>query len=62
MLYEVITLATMELTLYATAGGILLGTLGAAARTSRAPLARLLAGTYVELIRNTPFIVSYNFV
>ncbi len=55
-------LATMELTLYATAGGILLGTLGAAARTSRAPLARLLAGTYVELIRNTPFIVQLFFI
>lgn len=55
-------LATMELTLYATAGGILLGTLGAAARTSRGRLPRLLAGGYVELIRNTPFIVQLFFI
>lgn len=55
-------LATMELTLYATAGGILLGTLVAAARTSRPRLSRMLAGSYVELIRNTPFIVQLFFI
>ena len=50
-------LVTLELTLYATVGGILLGTLGAAARVSRSRPIRLFAGIYVELIRNTPFIV-----
>lgn len=47
-------LVTLELTLYATVGGILLGTLGAAARVSRSRPIRLFAGIYVELIRNTP--------
>lgn len=50
-------LVTLELTLYATVGGILLGTLGATARVSRSRPIRLFAGIYVELIRNTPFIV-----
>ncbi|MDD2843279.1 MAG: amino acid ABC transporter permease [Tolumonas sp.] len=55
-------LVTLELTLYATAGGILLGTLVAAARTSRSRPSRLLAGIYVEFIRNTPFIVQLFFI
>jgi len=55
-------LVTLELTLYATVGGILLGTLGAAARTSRSRPLRLSAGIYVELIRNTPFIVQLFFI
>lgn len=55
-------LVTLELTLYATVGGILLGTLGAAARTSRSRPIRLSAGIYVELIRNTPFIVQLFFI
>ncbi len=55
-------LVTLELTLYATVGGILLGTLVAAARTSRSRLSRLLAGIYVEFIRNTPFIVQLFFI
>ena len=55
-------LVTLELTLYATVGGILLGTLVAAARTSRSRPSRLLAGIYVEFIRNTPFIVQLFFI
>ena len=55
-------LVTLELTLYATVGGILLGTLGAAARVSRSRPIRLFAGIYVELIRNTPFIVQLFFI
>ncbi|WP_320153747.1 amino acid ABC transporter permease [uncultured Tolumonas sp.] len=55
-------LVTLELTLYATVGGILLGTLVAAARTSRSRPSRLLAGIYVEFVRNTPFIVQLFFI
>ncbi len=55
-------LVTLELTLYATVGGILFGTLGAAARVSRSRPIRLFAGIYVELIRNTPFIVQLFFI
>jgi polar amino acid transport system permease protein len=42
--------------------GCLLGILGAAARSSRQPLPRRLTGFYVELFRNTPFIVQLFFV
>lgn len=55
-------LVTLELTLYATVGGILIGTVVAAARISRTRPTRLLAGVYVELIRNTPFIVQLFFI
>lgn len=53
---------TIELTAYATIGGILLGTLGAAARTARSRPFRLFSGIYVEAIRNTPFIVQLFFI
>lgn len=53
---------TVELTLYTTVCGILLGTACAALRHHGRPAARLLVGGYVELIRNTPFIVQLFFI
>ena len=55
-------LYTLELTAVSTVAGIAVGTLGAAARSSRNAAARAIAGAYVELIRNTPFIVQLFFV
>jgi polar amino acid transport system permease protein len=53
---------TLELTAVATVVGVALGTAGAAARSSRNRFWRGLFGGYVELIRNTPFIVQLFFV
>lgn len=55
-------LYTLELTAVSTLAGVAVGTLGAAARSSRNAFARTVAGAYVELIRNTPFIVQLFFV
>jgi polar amino acid transport system permease protein len=55
-------LGTLGLTLIGAVFGVALGILGAAARAWRLPvLAPLFAG-YVELIRNTPFLVQLFFV
>ncbi|WP_026971316.1 amino acid ABC transporter permease [Aliagarivorans marinus] len=54
--------ATIELTLISTFLGLLLGTIGAAGRNSRYRVARTLWGCYVEIIRNTPFIVQLFFI
>ena len=53
---------TIQLTSLAAVLGIGLGVLGAMGRTSRFAWLRILVGTYVELIRNTPFIVQLFFV
>lgn len=53
---------TVWLTAVTTLLGCLLGILGAAARSGRRPLPRTLVGAYVELVRNTPFIVQLFFV
>lgn len=53
---------TIKLTVFTTIGGILLGILGAAARRHPNAALRRLSGAYVELIRNTPFIVQLFFV
>lgn len=53
---------TIKLTVISTIGGILLGILGAAARRHRNAALRRISGAYVELIRNTPFIVQLFFV
>lgn len=53
---------TIELTTFAVVVGLALGVVCAAARTSRFAASRLAAGGYVELIRNTPFIVQLFFV
>jgi len=53
---------TLLLTAVATVLGIALGIACARARTHGRPLARALAAAYVELIRNTPFIVQLSFI
>lgn len=53
---------TIQLTLMATVGGVGLGILGAALRTGRPSIASKLWGIYVELIRNTPFVVQLFFI
>ncbi|HTP60698.1 MAG TPA: amino acid ABC transporter permease [Burkholderiales bacterium] len=53
---------TLELTAVATVLGVAVGTAGAAARSSRNTFWRALFGAYVELVRNTPFLVQLFFV
>ena len=53
---------TLELTAVATVLGVAVGTAGAAARSSRNACWRTLFGAYVELVRNTPFLVQLFFV
>ncbi|BAP45953.1 amino acid ABC transporter permease [Pseudomonas sp. LJDD11] len=53
---------TIQLTVLATVGGVSLGILGAALRSGRPGLASRLWGCYVELIRNTPFVVQLFFI
>ncbi len=53
---------TVELTLISTVCGLGLGTLCAAAKTSQSQWLRWLCSLYVEVIRNTPFIVQLFFI
>ncbi|GLX15873.1 polar amino acid ABC transporter permease [Pseudomonas straminea] len=53
---------TIQLTVMATVGGVGLGILGAALRSSRPSVLSRLWGVYVELIRNTPFVVQLFFI
>ena len=53
---------TAELTAGSAVAGIAIGIAGAAARTSSSGGLRALASTYVEIIRNTPFLVQLFFV
>ena len=53
---------TLGLTAVATVLGVALGIACARARTHGAAPVRVLAGAYVELIRNTPFIVQLFFI
>ncbi len=53
---------TVELTVLSTVSGLLLGTLCAAAKTSQATWLRVLCSGYIEVIRNTPFIVQLFFI
>ena len=53
---------TVALTAASTAMGIAVGVAGAAARTAPHPRPRRLAAVYVEVIRNTPFLVQLFFV
>jgi polar amino acid transport system permease protein len=53
---------TLFLTVAASAIGLTLSILGAAARASRFRLVRLLVSTYVEAIRNTPFLAQLFFI
>jgi polar amino acid transport system permease protein len=49
---------TLVLSAAAMCIGLLIGVLGASARRAAHPVPRLVAGTYVELVRNTPFLVQ----
>ncbi|WP_428943965.1 amino acid ABC transporter permease [Pantoea sp. FN060301] len=53
---------TIQLTVLATLGGVALGILGAALRSGPPSLVSRLWGGYVELIRNTPFVVQLFFI
>ncbi|WP_413112203.1 amino acid ABC transporter permease [Thaumasiovibrio sp. DFM-14] len=53
---------TIQLTLISTIGGLLLGTACAVARTSGGRPFRFVCATYIELVRNTPFIVQLFFI
>lgn len=53
---------TIELTAMATIGGIAIGICGAALRSGRDTPLSWLWGVYVELIRNTPFVVQLFFI
>ncbi|EKN5926795.1 TPA: amino acid ABC transporter permease [Yersinia enterocolitica] len=60
-------LITIELTAIATLGGIALGIVGAAIRCSHDPrldkvILRRVWGGYVEIVRNTPFVVQLFFI
>ncbi|RCK44169.1 polar amino acid ABC transporter permease [Thalassospira profundimaris] len=53
---------TTELAAIGAVAGVGLGILGAWARTARTPVISQLVGVYVELIRNTPFLVQLFFI
>ena len=53
---------TVELTLISTVGGLALGTACAAIKTSRNSFLKGVCATYIEIIRNTPFIVQLFFI
>lgn len=53
---------TITLTVLATIGGVGLGILGAALRSGRPGIASRCWGAYVELVRNTPFVVQLFFI
>jgi len=53
---------TIQLTAASTALGLLIGIAGACCRSARNPVLRGVAASYVELIRNTPFLVQLFFI
>ena len=53
---------TIQLTLLSAVFGLALGVSGAVARSSGPRWLRLIVGAYVEVIRNTPFIVQLFFL
>ena len=53
---------TVQLALVASTLGIVLGVLGALARGADHPALRFAGGAYVELVRNTPFLVQLFFI
>ncbi|MFH1805306.1 MAG: amino acid ABC transporter permease [Pseudomonadota bacterium] len=53
---------TTELTVIGAVFGVALGTLGAWARSAKTPVISPIVGIYVELIRNTPFLVQLFFI
>ncbi|HTN60814.1 MAG TPA: amino acid ABC transporter permease [Devosia sp.] len=55
-------LTTLELTFVATIFGLVIGVIGAVASGSRSTWVRVVAGGYVELVRNTPFLIQLFFL
>ena len=53
---------TIFLIAVTTVAGVILSIFGAAAKRSRYPVLRKAIGAYVELIRNTPFLVQLFFI
>ncbi|WP_136485832.1 amino acid ABC transporter permease [Vibrio sp. H11] len=53
---------TVELTVISTLGGLLLGTVCAGAKTSQVKWLKFVCTCYIEVIRNTPFIVQLFFI
>ncbi|ELK3678821.1 amino acid ABC transporter permease [Vibrio fluvialis] len=53
---------TVELTIISTVGGLFLGTLCAGAKNSQAKWLKFVCTCYIEVIRNTPFIVQLFFI
>jgi len=53
---------TIQLTMMATVCGVALGILGSALRSGRPSILSRVWGVYVELIRNTPFVVQLFFI
>ena len=53
---------TIQLTVLATVGGVALGIFGAALRSGKPSILSRVWGCYVELIRNTPFVVQLFFI
>ncbi|MFP1727713.1 amino acid ABC transporter permease [Lonsdalea quercina] len=53
---------TLQLTVLATVGGIAIGICGAALRSGKPNVLSRLWGVYVEVIRNTPFVVQLFFI
>ena len=53
---------TIQLTVMATLGGLAIGIFGAAIRSGRATWFSRIWGGYVEIIRNTPFVVQLFFI
>ena len=53
---------TIQLTVMATVGGVALGIFGAALRSGKPSTLSRIWGVYVELIRNTPFVVQLFFI
>ena len=53
---------TIQLTVMATVGGVALGIFGAALRSGKPSTLSRIWGIYVELIRNTPFVVQLFFI
>ncbi|MDU4229100.1 MAG: amino acid ABC transporter permease, partial [Klebsiella grimontii] len=53
---------TIQLTVLATIGGLTIGIFGAAVRSGRPTWFSRIWGGYVELIRNTPFVVQLFFI
>ena len=55
-------LTTIEMTIVAVAIGLVIGVLCAIARRSAYAWLRLIVGIYIEIVRNTPFIVQIFFI